>query len=137
MTQHFVIGKPSARGAESTPAGPPTGAIPPDRPQAAAPPDRRPKHLTGRASPTPWSSTKRVEALVFGAGYERIADPTCSATTMRRRRDEWIRLGVRSRLRLRLRLPCRDAYDQMIGLDLVGRCSGTATGTRQLDGSCP
>jgi hypothetical protein len=27
-----------------------------------------------------------VEALVFGAGYERIADAACSATTMRRRR---------------------------------------------------
>ena len=29
---------------------------------------------------------KLVEALVFGAGYERIADAACSATTMRRRR---------------------------------------------------
>ncbi len=26
-----------------------------------------------------------VEALVFGAGYERIACPGCSATTLRRR----------------------------------------------------
>ena len=37
---------------------------------------------------------KLVAALVFGAGYERIADTSGSATTMRRRRDEWIRLGV-------------------------------------------
>ncbi len=37
---------------------------------------------------------KLVEALVFGAGYERLANASCSATTMRRRRDEWIRLGV-------------------------------------------
>ena len=58
---------------------------------------------------------KLVEALVFGAGYERIADADCSATTLRRRRDEWIRLGVFDRLRL----ACLDAYDKMIGLDLA------------------
>jgi transposase len=58
---------------------------------------------------------KLVEALVFGAGYERIADARCSATTLRRRRDEWIRLGVWDRLRL----ACLDAYDKMIGLDLA------------------
>ena len=58
---------------------------------------------------------KLVEALVFGAGYERIACPGCSATTLRRRRDEWTRLGVWDRLRL----ACLDAYDKMIGLDLA------------------
>jgi hypothetical protein len=58
---------------------------------------------------------KLVEALVFGAGYERIADATCSATTLRRRRDEWIALGVFDRLRL----AALDAYEQMIGLDLA------------------
>src|SRR3954463_235885 len=36
---------------------------------------------------------KIVEALVFGCGYERLADRTCSATTLRRRRDEWIPPG--------------------------------------------
>jgi transposase len=56
-----------------------------------------------------------VEGLVFGAGYERIACPGCSATTLRRRRDEWIRLGVWDRLRL----ACLDAYEKMIGLDLA------------------
>jgi transposase len=59
---------------------------------------------------------KLVEVLVYGAGYERIADATCSATTMRRRRDEGIRLGVWERLRL----ACVDAYETMIGLDLIG-----------------
>jgi transposase len=59
--------------------------------------------------------TKIVEVLVFGGGYERIADDTCSATTMRRRRDEWIRLGIWERLKL----ACLDAYDQMVGLDLA------------------
>jgi hypothetical protein len=28
--------------------------------------------------------------LAFGCGYRRIADHTCSATTLRRRRDEWM-----------------------------------------------
>lgn len=57
---------------------------------------------------------KLVEALVFEAGYERIGDKTCSATTMRRRRDEWIKLGIFERLRL----AALDAYEKMIGLDL-------------------
>jgi hypothetical protein len=41
-----------------------------------------------------------IQVLVFGCGYRRIADATCSATTLRRRRDEWIRAGVAERLRL-------------------------------------
>src|SRR3954449_979113 len=56
---------------------------------------------------------KLVEALVFGAGYERIADTSCSATTMRRRRDEWIRLGVWDRLGL----AWLEADDKMTRLD--------------------
>ena len=58
---------------------------------------------------------KLVEALVFGAGYERVACPGCSATTLRRRRDEWTRLGVWDRLRL----ACLDVYDRVVGLDLA------------------
>jgi hypothetical protein len=37
---------------------------------------------------------KLVQVLVFGCAYHRIADGTCSATTLRDRRDEWIELGV-------------------------------------------
>jgi transposase len=37
---------------------------------------------------------KLVQLLVFGCAYERIADETCSATTLRDRRDEWIELGA-------------------------------------------
>jgi transposase len=33
---------------------------------------------------------KLIQVLVFGCGYRRIADHTCSATTLRRRRDAWI-----------------------------------------------
>ena len=31
---------------------------------------------------------KLIQVLVFGCGYRRIADTSCSATTLRRRRDE-------------------------------------------------
>jgi transposase len=57
---------------------------------------------------------KLVEILVFGCAYERIADEGCSESTLRRRRDEWIELGVMERLRK----ICLDAYDRLIGLEL-------------------
>ena len=57
---------------------------------------------------------KLVQVLVFGCAYERIADHSCSATTLRRRRDEWIDSGVMERLRGMV----LDAYDRMIGFDL-------------------
>ena len=37
---------------------------------------------------------KLVQELVFGCAYWRIADEECSATTLRRRRDEWIEAGA-------------------------------------------
>ena len=58
---------------------------------------------------------KLVQILVFGCAYERIADGSCSESTLRRRRDEWIELGVMERLR-RIAL---DAYDRLIGLRLT------------------
>src|SRR4051794_41930581 len=42
---------------------------------------------------------KIVGALVFGCGYERLGDRSCSATTLRRRPDEWIAAGLFDRLR--------------------------------------
>ena len=57
---------------------------------------------------------KLVQVLVFGCAYERIAEESCSATTLRRRRDEWIASGVMGRLQQIV----LDAYDWMIGLDL-------------------
>jgi transposase len=57
---------------------------------------------------------KLIQILVFGCGYRRIADRTCSATTLRRRRDEWIALGVADQLH-RLALA---ASDRMHGLEL-------------------
>ena len=58
---------------------------------------------------------KLVQVLVFGGAYWRIADATCSATTLRRRRDEWIAAGVMERLQTIV----LDAYDRMIGLELA------------------
>jgi len=57
---------------------------------------------------------KLIQILVFGCGYRRIADHTCSATTLRRRRDEWIALGLVGQVH-RLALA---AYHRMHGLDL-------------------
>ncbi len=55
-----------------------------------------------------------VRVLVFGCAYERIADRSCSATTLRRRRDEWIEAGVM----MTLRELALEAYDKLIGLQL-------------------
>ena len=57
---------------------------------------------------------KLVQVLLFGCAYERIADESCSATTLRRRRNEWIASGVMGRLQQIV----LDAYDWMIGLEL-------------------
>jgi hypothetical protein len=56
---------------------------------------------------------KLVQVLVFGCAYHRIADESCSATTLRDRRDEWIELGVMERLR-EISL---EAYDRIVGLE--------------------
>lgn len=57
---------------------------------------------------------KLLQVLVFGCAYWRIADEECSATTLRRRRDEWIEAGVMDALEE----IAREAYDRAIGLDL-------------------
>ncbi len=57
---------------------------------------------------------KLVQVLVFGCAYHRIADEAVSATTLRRRRDEWMAAGVMDTL-LELVLA---AYDRMVGLAL-------------------
>jgi len=36
---------------------------------------------------------KLIQVLVLGAAYNKIADSSCSATTIRTRRDEWIAAG--------------------------------------------
>jgi len=70
---------------------------------------------------------KLVQVLVFGCTYWRIADDSCSATTLvRRRRDEWIEEGVMGELEGM----AFEAYDRTIGLELsevaVDRCTTKA-----------
>jgi hypothetical protein len=57
---------------------------------------------------------KRIQVLVFGCGYRRLADHSCSATTLRRRRDAWISAGVAEQLRR----AALGAYDRLFGLEL-------------------
>ena len=58
---------------------------------------------------------KLVQVLVFGCAYWRIADERCSATTLRRRRDEWIEAGVMDELREMV----LESYDRSLGLELT------------------
>jgi len=80
---------------------------------------------------------KLIQILVFGCGYRRIADRTCSATTLRRRRDEWISAGVAEQLRLLVLA----AYDQLFGLELtqlaVDSCTTKAPCGGQTAGPSP
>jgi transposase len=57
---------------------------------------------------------KLVQVMVFGCAYERIADESCSATTLRRRRDEWIEAGSMEVLEEM----ALESYDRIIGLEL-------------------
>lgn len=82
---------------------------------------------------------KLVQVLVLGATYDRIADSVCSATTIRRRRDEWIAAGIFETLEQ----ICLAAYDRIIGLDLddvtvdgclvKAPCGGGAAGKSPVD----
>ncbi|MEU9191046.1 IS5 family transposase [Streptomyces sp. NPDC048484] len=57
---------------------------------------------------------KMLQLLRFGCSYQAIADTTCSATTIRSRRDEWIQLGVFAQIK-QIAL---DSYDRIVGLVL-------------------
>ena len=58
---------------------------------------------------------KLVQVLVFGCAYWRIADEKCTATTLRRRRDEWIEIGAMDALREIV----LETYDRFLGLELT------------------
>jgi transposase len=79
-------------------------------------PERETHHPLGchrRRIPDTVVFEKLVQILVFGCAYERIADRSCSESTLRRRRDEWIELGLVETLRR----AALEAYDRAIGLE--------------------
>lgn len=80
---------------------------------------------------------KLIQVLRFGCSYEAIADTTCSASTIRNRRDEWIKAGLFAALK-RIAL---DAYDRIVGLILdqiaVDGCITKAPGGGQCAGPSP
>jgi transposase len=92
-------------------------------PQAAY---RRPDHLR-----------KLIQVLRFGCSYASIADCTCGATTIRDRRDEWIKAGIFADLKT----IARESYDRIVGLALrdiaVDGCITKAPGGGQCAGPSP
>ena len=79
-------------------------------------PEREANHPLGchePRAPDRLLEEKPVRVLVFGCAYHRIADESCSDTTLRRRRDGWILAGAMERLR-EMTLA---AYDRSIGLE--------------------
>jgi hypothetical protein len=81
-----------------------------------------------------------INVLVFGSGYRRHGDRRCSATTLRRRRDECIEAGIMDRLEA----AAREGYDRLIGLELAdvavdgcltkAPCGGEVSGPNPTDG---
>ena len=80
---------------------------------------------------------KLIQVLRFGCSYESIADCACSATTIRERRNEWIRAGIFARLKK----IATGAYDRMVGLLLndlaVDGCITKAPGGGECAGRSP
>jgi transposase len=80
---------------------------------------------------------KLIQVLRFGCGYEAIADTTCSASTIRNRRDEWIKLGIFAQLK-QIAL---QAYDRIVGLLLdqiaIDGCITKAPGGGEVAGPSP
>jgi transposase len=109
-------------------------ALLPDRPVYA------PSHPLGchrRRIPDRLVFEKLLQVLRFGCPYEAIADSSCSASTIRARRDEWIAAGVFARLR-QITL---EAYDRIAGLVLeeilIDGCITKAPGGGECAGRSP
>ena len=80
---------------------------------------------------------KLVQVLRFGCPHEPIAGCGCSATTIRERRDEWIRAGLFARLRQ----IAQQAHDRIVGLVLeeiaVDGCIGKTPDGGECAGRSP
>ena len=86
-------------------------ALLPDRPVYA------PSHPLGCHRPRAGDQVifeKLIHVLRFGCSYAAIADCACGATTIRERRDEWIRAGIFAKLHA----IARESYDRVVGLVL-------------------
>lgn len=64
---------------------------------------------------------KLLQVLRFGCSYQGVTDTTCSATTIRNRRDEWIRAGVVTELK-RITM---ESYDPTVGRSVGSSLSGS------------
>ena len=80
---------------------------------------------------------KLIQVLRFGCSYASIADCTCGATTIRERRNEWIKAGIFADLNK----IARESYDRMAGLVLeelaVDGCITKAPGGGDCAGPIP
>lgn len=80
---------------------------------------------------------KLADILLNGGSYEDYGDDQASATTIRRRRDEWIAAGIFDELE---RI-CIEVFDQTIGLDLadlsVDGCIAKCINGGELSGPSP
>ena len=80
---------------------------------------------------------KLIQVLRFGCSYAAIADCACGATTIRERRDEWIRAGIFAQLHA----IARESYDRIVGLVLeelaVDGCITKAPGGGDCAGPSP
>jgi transposase len=80
---------------------------------------------------------KLIQVLRFGCSYASIANCACGATTIRDRRDEWIKAGIFGRLKQ----IARESYDRIVGLVLqdlaVDGCIAKAPGGGECAGPSP
>jgi len=80
---------------------------------------------------------KLIQVLRFGCSYASIADCTCSATTIRERRSEWVKAGIFAKLK-QIAL---ESYDRIVGLVLqeiaVDGCITKAPGGGECAGRSP
>ena len=80
---------------------------------------------------------KLIQVLRFGCSYAAIADCACGATTIRERRDEWIKAGIFAKLHA----IARESYDRIVGLVLeelaVDGCITKAPGGGDCAGPSP
>jgi transposase len=96
-------------------------------------PERKTNHPLGchrSRIPDKFVFEKLVEVLMFWCAYWRVANEGCSATILRRRRDEWIEEGVMAHLRKMV----LEAYDRFIGL-LLGDLAVDGCITKALAGA--